>query len=203
MTNTTSNNGTTTRAEFTVEQVTGSSTSATASPGVDGSITTATEGHARQRSDDEGLRIAALRDVGQGAKLTFADVRGFPVRTTAGKPVGSVSRILVDQAQANAPRYLDIQLDPTAIGSIEKIVPNVLIPIGRAQLSADAKVVQLPEISIDMLRTMPRRTEGALDWQHELALGKVFGLKAELLDRDALYSDDLFSVRYFQQLQKK
>lgn len=95
-------------------------------------------------------------------------------------------RILVDQALANAPRYLDIQLEPAAIGSSETKVPGVLIPIGRAQLSAEGRIVLLPEISIEMLQTMPRRAEGALDWQHEMSLGKVFGLQSELPDRNAL-----------------
>ncbi len=203
MTKTTSTNSATTRPEIIPEAVSGVSAQAVTRSAAGGHVAKADGSPAAKRSDDDGMRLAALRDLAPGTTLTFTDVRGFPVQTAGGKPVGSVRRILVDQADASAPRYLDIQLDAAAIGSSEKESPNVLIPIGRAQVRADPNVVILPEINVEKLRTLPRLAEGAVEWQHEMALGMALGIKTTLPDRSALYRDDLFSVRYFQQLQPK
>lgn len=81
MTETITSNGATIRVEATVEKVTGSAT-ATASPSSSGTTMPKTDGHGTQRSNDHGLRIAALRDLTHDTKSLVTDVRGFPVQTS-------------------------------------------------------------------------------------------------------------------------
>ncbi len=149
--------------------------------------------------DDRGMRLAALRDLPSGAGLSIPDIRGWRVATSHGHIVGSVTRILVDQAQQNAPRYLEVLVEPTRVGLTTTDAQSVLVPIGRAQIAKDGKSVILPGLLTAQMPLLPRLGDGAVTWEYELKIASAFGQKSAFESPDALYASEIFNGELFRQ----
>ena len=149
--------------------------------------------------DDKGFRLAALRDLKDVTVDHIPDVRGWRVEVSNGTVIGSVTRIILDQARDNMPRYLDVALDPKLTGETKSDSNEVLLPIGTAQVAKDRDVVLIPSMTEKQLLTLPRLATGAITVAYEQQVAKAFGMTPpERIDE--LYAMDGFSVPAFMKL---
>ncbi|HMS02684.1 MAG TPA: hypothetical protein PKE51_06905 [Gemmatimonadaceae bacterium] len=141
------------------------------------------------------LRLDALRNVPTDGSLAFVDVRGWKVHMADGSMIGTVSRILVEQtARELMPRYLDVHLSTEATKASGTRTSNLLIPIGRVRLDRSRELVQVPALTADVLKSMPRLADGAITWEFELDVARTFGIDNSIADQGALYRTDLFAI---------
>ncbi len=150
------------------------------------------------RQDDDTLRLAALRSMKVVAPVPFTDVRGWRVHSNDGKVVGSVTRMLVEQKPALAPRYLDVLVDPKSVGINNSSPFDLLIPIGSAAIMKGGTGISLPNLASGDMATLPRLGEGAVTWERELEVAKAFGVKDQPDSPTALYTHPQFSIATFQ-----
>lgn len=156
---------------------------------------------AASRRDDDALRLAALQSMNTVAPLPFTDVRGWRVQSSDRQIIGSVSRMLVEQKPAVMPRYLDILVDPAAIGLKHTEPFNLLVPIGRAVVAKGGTGVALPTVTRQDLAALPRLGQGPVSWEFELSVAKAFGVQTPSADPAALYAHPEYDLRAFQQAQ--
>lgn len=148
-------------------------------------------------SDDRGLRLAALRDLKDVKLSQVPDVRGWKVETSDHTVIGMVSRILLDQQQDNAVRYLEINVDAKFFTGSKPVSHDLLVPIGAARLAKGQDMIMLPSLTQQSLRSLPMLSPGAIGWEFERELAKAFGATQDVSSPEKLYSLDLFSVKSF------
>ena len=99
------------------------------------------------------------------------DLRGWDVRTSAGREVGTVKDLIVDLAAMKV-RYLDVELDGKAVGLEDD--RRVLVPIGTARLDDDNDDVIIRETGAE-LRTMPPFDPKSFTREWEASLHSWYG----------------------------
>jgi hypothetical protein len=149
------------------------------------------------KGDDRGLRLAALRDLKDINSSIIPDVRGWKVELRDGVVVGSVTRIILDQGDANMPRYLDVALDPKIFSGAKSASHELLIPIGLSHLAADRDAVVIPAATMESIASMPMLAPGAIEFAYEGTLLGAFGVKTKFEKPDAMYQHAAFSVKAF------
>ncbi len=147
--------------------------------------------------DDHGLRLAALKDLKEIKLNQIPDVRGWNAVLRDGLVLGKISRILVDQQQAYAPRYLDITVDAAHLKGMKLVSHDFLVPIGRAQAAESGDIVMLPSLTKEQIKSLPMLKPGSIGFEFESTVAKFFGWKSEVRDANALYETELFSVKDF------
>ena len=163
-----------------------------------GAIAAAKTAQSINVGDDRGMRLAALRDLPASASLNLLDVRGWRIATSHGHIIGSVARIMVDQAKQNAPRYLDLLVDCTRAGILNAgSTVHILVPIGRAQVAGDGKSVVLPGLMTAQIPSLPRLSDGPVTWEHEVQVATAFGQTSGLASPDELYATEIFNDSFF------
>ncbi len=92
--------------------------------------------------------------------LASTDVRGWNVVATNDEKIGTVVDLIIDAA-AGKVRYLDVNVDRTAVG-IDRD-RHVLIPIGNAQLDTKDKLVVLSGMTPAAIAKLPAYTGTNVD----------------------------------------
>ncbi|MBC7562032.1 MAG: hypothetical protein H7305_03855 [Gemmatimonadaceae bacterium] len=87
--------------------------------------------------------------------------------------------------------------EPARVEITDSATFNVLVAIDRAQIATDRKSVMLPGLMTAQIPLLPRRTEGANTWEHEVEIARAFGQKKGVDSPRALYATEIFSDEFF------
>jgi uncharacterized protein (TIGR02271 family) len=151
---------------------------------------------------DEDNELTNLVELG-GSKYEIVDgesnVKGWNVKDEHGADLGEVDELLFDPETLSV-RYLVVDLYRSISGGGDK---RVLVPIGIADLKADAEVVVLPNVSSGQLSRLPNYEKGALTLQTEREIRLIFeggepdADKDERLERQTFYGHQHFDEDKF------
>lgn len=100
------------------------------------------------------------------------DVRGWEVVASDQRKIGEVDNLLVD-TDAMKVRYLDIDLDDSAVGTTNTEDRHILVPIGYAMLDRDSNRVVINAVASTDLAGVPRY-QGRLTPEYETELERRF-----------------------------
>lgn len=122
---------------------------------------------------DEENELTNLEELG-GSKYEIVDgesnVKGWNVKDEHGDDLGEVDELLFDPETLNV-RYLVVDLYRSIAGGVNK---RVLVPIGIADLKADAELVVLPNVKAVQLNQLPEYKKGALTLQTAREIRNIF-----------------------------
>jgi PRC-barrel domain len=121
------------------------------------------------------------------------DVRGWRVRSSDGREIGRVDRLFMDRS-AHELRYLDVKIDPEAVGPDFTAAWDVLVPVGRARIDPRDDVVLLPTLNSSSLREMPKLPHDQPSREFEVALIRWFGGAPS--SEKAMYQGEVFDLKF-------
>lgn len=101
------------------------------------------------------------------------DVRGWTVRGSDGKALGTVFELIVEP-DAMKVRYLDVELDSQF--EINEYENHILLPIGVASLDAEGDNVFVPVLNTESVLSYPPYTEIQITRDYETAMMQALGL---------------------------
>ncbi len=137
--------------------------------------------------------VAPLREMKDVQLHDAPDVRGWRVRSSDGTEIGKVDRLFMD-CSAHELRYLDVKIDPQAVGPDVTVAWDVLVPVGRARIDAKDDIVLLPTLSRSGLREMPKLPHDHPSREFEVALIRWFGGTPS--SEKAMYQGDVFDLNF-------
>jgi len=131
------------------------------------------------------------------------DIMGWEVKSESGVYLGKVVELLFE-TQTNAVRYLVIDLTDNGMHLADK---KVMIPIGIANLHANADEVTLPNIHIDQFNALPFYNLAEVTSATEVEIRNIIGSPAALrieeaiseFDQNEFYSHHHFDKNKFYQ----
>ena len=117
--------------------------------------------------------LRRLRDLSDFEVATGQpDVRGWTVRGSDGKPLGQVYELIIDP-EALKVRYLDIELNAQNARSSHEA--HILLPIGVANLDAEADNVFVPGLNQLTVKDYPPYIELQITREYEEAMLRALG----------------------------
>ncbi len=146
-----------------------------------------------QAESSSSSNVAPLRDMKDVRLHDAPDVRGWRVRSSDGTEIGKVDRLFMDRS-AHELRYIDVKIDPKAVGPDVTIAWDVLVPVGRARIDAKDDIVLLPTLTRSSLREMPKLPHDHPSLEFEVTLIRWFG--GAPASEKAMYQGDVFDLDF-------
>jgi hypothetical protein len=121
------------------------------------------------------------------------DFRGWgTVKMSDGVNLGTVNRLLLDKT-AQQLRYFEVKIDPKVGMPQLADTPQLMLPVGRAQLDPRDDVVMLPTLNKTNVINVPKLPADTATHEFEISLPKWFGAKQVA---PQLYTDEVFDLNF-------
>jgi hypothetical protein len=146
----------------------------------------------KKTSTPDNMHVLPLREMKDVELKIAPDFRGWTVKLSDGVNLGTVNRLFLDKT-AQQLRYLEVKVDANLGMPQLADTPQLMIPVGRAQLDPKDDVVMLPTLNKTNVVNVPKPSADMPTHEFELSLAKWFGAKQAA---PQLYTDEVFDLNF-------